>query len=67
MAEVADDGAEQMDEEIASSQDRGDKPILILDAQTWQRVRNTDLLWRLLEIADEGRTGWWDLMPSEIS
>jgi len=52
LADDADDGAEQTDEDIAGSQDRGDKPILILDAQTWRRVRDTNLLWRLLENAE---------------
>ena len=53
LAAVADDGTEPTDEEIAGSQDRGDKQILILDAQTWRRVRSSDLLWRLLETAED--------------
>ncbi|MBA3339342.1 MAG: protein rep [Geodermatophilaceae bacterium] len=57
VADDADHGAEQTDEDIAGSQDRGDKPILILDAQTWRRVRDTDQLWRLLEMAEHAPTG----------
>lgn len=52
LAAHADDGAEQTDEEIACSQNQANQPILILDAQAWRRIRDTDLLWRLLEIAE---------------
>ena len=62
LAEVVDDGAEQTYEEIAGSQDRGDKPILILDAQTWRHVRSTNLLRRLHEMAEQEPLDNWSRM-----